>query len=105
MEEENLKKMLSFLTLISTNEQYSEDTDVIKKTINEISNLQLGNNYINNNILELIEHNISYLDRKYDDLYDLVNLYDSVKSSYKKLIHDKYVEELRKANRKKKEGN
>ncbi|MDD2435644.1 MAG: hypothetical protein PHO63_05290 [Bacilli bacterium] len=97
--------MISLLNHLLNDQQYYEDIDLINNTIDEIVNLLSDDNYINNETLILIEDNINYLDVKYDDLYELINLYDPIKTSYKQLIHDKYVERIRKENREKKEGN
>ncbi len=105
MEINNIKEILKTLNTIFNDEKYDEDKDLIKKTSDKISDLLVDENQINDTTLELIKHNINYLDRKYDDLYDLTNLYDPVYISYKKQIHNKYVAELRKNNKKKREGN
>lgn len=105
MEINNLKEMLKILNTIFNDQRYDEDKNLIKKTIDEISDLLVDENQMNDTTLELIKHNINYLDRKYDDLYDLTNLYDPVYISYKKQIHNKYVAELRKKNKQKREGN
>ncbi|MDD2496002.1 MAG: hypothetical protein PHE29_12515, partial [Tissierellia bacterium] len=105
MESDNLKEMLKFLNIILNEQKYAEDKGLIKKTSDEISDLLVDENQMNDTTLELIKHNINYLDRKYDDLYNLTNLYDPVYIGYKKQIHNKYVAELRKRNKKKREGN
>lgn len=53
--------------------------------------------------LEKIKNNLNELDRKYDDLYHLINLYDSVYFNLKQRLHQEYVRYLREQNRKKKQ--
>ena len=51
--------------------------------------------------LEKIKNTLNELDRKYDDVYDLINLYDIVYFPFKQRLHQEYVRQLREQNRKK----
>ncbi|HIT11354.1 MAG TPA: hypothetical protein IAB58_01045 [Candidatus Pelethosoma merdigallinarum] len=51
--------------------------------------------------LEKIKNNLNELNRKYDDVYDLINLYDIVYFPFKQRLHQEHVCQLREQNRKK----
>ena len=76
-----------------------KDKKIILETIELIEELLVSN--IQLDTLEKIKNNLNELDRKYDDLYHLINLYDSVYFNLKQRLHQEYVRYLREQNRKK----
>lgn len=52
-------------------------------------------------LIEKIDSSIKELDQKYNDLFELVNMYDEIKYDLEKRIQREMIEELRKNNRKK----
>lgn len=103
MKGNNLTQLLKLLKNISVYNKYQEDIELIKEIYNKLENLVSGHN-INIDDLEYIQDKINYLDQKYDDLYDLINLYLPEYIAMKKIVHNEHVQELRRQNRKKKEG-
>ena len=96
--------MLYILKNLSNNKQYDHDIILINDLIKRISNM-LNNNDITDDFLEQMNNDLNYLDQKYEDLYDLINLFDPVRFELKRKNHINYVENLREENRKKKENN
>ena len=96
--------MLYILKNLSNNKQYDHDIILINDLIKRISNM-LNNNDITDDFLEQMNNELNYLDQKYEDLYDLINLFDPVRFELKRKNHINYVENLREENRKKKENN
>lgn len=90
-----IAKMLQILESLLKNSIYDKDYSIIRSTY-ELLDTKLTN--ISNYDLESIRKNIEYLDRKYDDLEELVNLYDSINGYYKNIIRKKQVSEIRKNN-------
>lgn len=103
MEENNLKKMLELLNNALNKIEYKSDEELINETCNKIKSILFNENYINNYDLEYIDHNIKYLEEKYDFIFDLTYYFDPIFISMKKIIHKKEIDELRKLNRDKKE--
>lgn len=103
MVENNLEQLLKLLKKISDDNKYQADRELIKQIYNKLEQLKIKHSR-NIDDLEYVRDKINYLDQKYDDLYDLVNLYEPKYIEIKKNIHSEYVQELRKQNRMKKEG-
>lgn len=97
-EREILEQILNSLKNILNNQRYLEDKNLIQDTILLLEQLPSQITLIN---LEKIKNNLNELDRKYDDVYDLINLYDIVYFPFKQRLHQEYVRQLREQNRKK----
>lgn len=97
-EREILEQILNSLKNILNNQKYLEDKNLIQDTILLLEQLPSQITLIN---LEKIKNNLNELDRKYDDVYDLINLYDIVYFPFKQRLHQEYVHQLREQNRKK----
>ena len=99
-----MQQIIDYLNNIVSNDIYKEDF----KTINEI--ISILNAFVNDpenitvDLLDCVDDKIKYLDQKYNDLYDLVNMYNPLKFECKSNLHKRYVTDLRKENRLKKEG-
>lgn len=104
MIEENLQQLVTILKSTLNESEFKQDSELLKETYNKINDLCSQKETITISDLESIDYNIKYLDQKYDSLNNLLYLYDPVQVSYKKEVHKKQVEELRKENRNKKEG-
>lgn len=104
MENDNLKKLLKILSDILDESEYQQDNQIIKETYKGVNNLYKNKEIITNSDLESIDSNIKYLDRKYDNLNELLYLYDPIQVHYKNEIHKKEVEKLRMQNKLKKKG-
>jgi len=104
MKKENLKKIDDILNSMLYKKEYNQDKEVIEDLKNKINDLLLNEEKVTVGTLDTISNNIKYLDIKYDNLYELVNLFDPVEIEYREMIHKKYVENLRKLNRRKKES-
>lgn len=96
--------MLYILKNLSNDKQYDYDIILINDLIKRISNM-LNNNDMTDDFLDKMNNDLNYLDQKYEDLYDLINLFDPVRFELKRKNHINYVENLREENRKKKENN
>lgn len=92
--------MLDILEHLVNDNQYDNDFALIQDLIKRI-NIILNNDNITNEFIDKINNDLNYLDQKYDDLFDLINLFDPVRFELKKINHIKYVEKLREENRKK----
>ena len=96
--------MLDILEHLVNDNQYDNDNDndfaLIQDLIKRI-NIILNNDNITNEFIDKINNDLNYLDQKYDDLFNLINLFDPVRFELKKINHIKYVEKLREENRKK----
>ena len=99
-----MEKLINLLNSIVLNDNYIEDEKTIKEIINILNIFLEDKNNITNDLLKDVDDKIKYLDRKYDDLYDLVNMYDPIKIEFEKYLHKCYVVNLRNSNRMKKEG-
>ena len=97
---ESLNKMLDILEHLVNDNQYDNDFALIQDLIKRI-NIILNNDNITNEFIDKINNDLNYLDQKYDDLFDLINLFDPVRFELKKINHIKHVEKLREENRKK----
>ena len=92
--------MLDILEHLVNDNQYDNDFALIQDLIKRI-NIILNNDNITNEFIDKINNDLNYLDQKYDDLFNLINLFDPVRFELKKINHIKYVEKLREENRKK----
>ena len=92
--------MLDILEHLVNDNQYGNDFALIQDLIKRI-NIILNNDNITNEFIDKINNDLNYLDQKYDDLFDLINLFDPVRFELKKINHIKHVEKLREENRKK----
>lgn len=97
-EREILEQILNSLKNILNNQRYLEDKNLIQDTILLLEQLPSQITLIN---LEKIKNNLNELNRKYDDVYDLINLYDIVYFPFKQRLHQEHVCQLREQNRKK----
>ena len=94
--------MIEILNSIKGDKQYSNDNILICDLIHRINSI-LNNDNITNDFLDKMDNDLNYLDQKYNDLFDLINLFDSICFELKKKNHIKYVEGLRKKNREKRQ--
>ena len=92
--------MIEILNSIKGDKQYSNDNILICDLIQRINSI-LNNDNITNDFLDKMDNDLNYLDQKYDDLFDLINLFDPICFELKKKNHIKYVEKLRDENRNK----
>ena len=92
--------MLDILKSLESDNQYDNDFTLIQELIKRINSI-LSDDNITNDFLDKMDNDLNYLDQKYDDLFDLINLFDPVRFELKKINHIKHVEKLREENRKK----
>ena len=92
--------MLDILKSLESDNQYDNDFTLIQELIKRINSI-LSDDNITNDFLDKMNNDLNYLDQKYDDLFDLINLFDSVCFELKKKNHIKYGEKLREENRNK----
>ena len=92
--------MLDILKGLENDNQYDNDFTLIQDLIKRINSI-LSDDNITNDFIDKINNDLNYLDQKYDDLFDLINLFDPVRFELKKINHIKHVEKLREENRKK----
>ena len=95
--------MLEILKSLGNDNQYDDDLTLIQDLIERI-NIILNNDNITDDFIDQMNNDLNYLDQKYDDLFDLINLFDPIFVELKRKNHIKYVERLREENRKKREG-
>ena len=100
--DEAVQQIIEYLNNIVSNEDYIDDIKVINYLLFYFNDFIVNPQNIKEDLLDYVDNKIIYLDQKYDDLYDLVNMYDPIKIECKNNLHKKYVENLRKENRKKK---
>ena len=84
-------------------EKYQDEYTLIKETYLNVVKLYENKDDVTSDDLDNINENIKYLDMKYDDLFDLVNLYDPIRINFKKVIQEKKVKKIREENKKKRE--
>ncbi len=99
---ESLNKMLDILEHLVNDNQYDNDFALIQDLIKRINSI-LNDDNITNDFLDKMDKDLNYLDQKYDDLFDLINLFDPIYVELKKKNHINYVEKLREENRKKRQ--
>lgn len=92
--------MLDILEHLVNDNQYDNDFSLIQDLIKRI-NIILNNDNITNDFIDKMDKDLNYLDQKYADLFDLINLFDPIYVELKRENHIKYVERLREENRKK----
>ena len=110
----DLNKILEILRNIENDQQYDDDSTLIKKLILKI-NQRLNNDInITDDFLDEMDEDLNYLDQKYFaklvylkdqyvELNDIIRLFTPIKIYYKKKNHNLYVEKLREENKKKRE--
>ncbi len=86
------------LKILVDSNKYLEDK---QKLMNLYSDLYSLESKLSITLIEKIDSSIKKLDQKYNDLFELVNMYDEIKYDLEKRIQREMVEELRKNNRKK----
>lgn len=94
--------MLDILEHLVNDNQYDDDFTLIQDLIKRINSI-LNDDNITNDFLDKMDKDLNYLDQKYDDLFDLINLFDPIYVELKKKNHINYVEKLREENRKKRQ--
>ena len=92
--------MLAILKSLENDNKYDNDFTLIQDLIKRI-NIVLNNDNITNDFIDKMDNDLNYLDQKYDDLFDLINLFNPIYVELKRKNHIKYVEKLREENRKK----
>ena len=92
--------MLDILKGLENDNQYDDDFTLIQDLIKRINSI-LSDDNITNDFIDKMDNDLNYLDQKYDDLFDLINLFDPIYVELKRRNHIKYVEKLRDENRKK----
>ncbi len=92
--------MLDILKSLENDTQYDDDFTLIQDLIKRINGI-LNDDNITNDFIDKMDNDLNYLDQKYDDLFDLINLFDPIYVELKRRYHTKYVEKLREENRKK----
>ncbi len=104
MNDQNIKKLVNMLKDMQRHQKYQADLNEITELyikISELKNYQRTATMIK---LDEIRDQIQCLDMKYDDVYDLVNLYDPIYIDLKKEIKKRNIEKIRRENRKNREG-
>ena len=91
--------MLDILKGLESDNQYDDDFTLIQDLIKPINSI-LSDDNITNDFIDKMDNDLNYLDQKYDDLFDLINLFDPIYVELKRRNHTKYVEKLREENRK-----
>ena len=92
--------MLDILKSLENDTQYDDDFTLIQDLIKRINGI-LNDDNITNDFIDKMDNDLNYLDQKYDDLFDLINLFNPIYVELKRKNHIKYVEKLREENRKK----
>ena len=92
--------MLDILENLVNDNKYDNDFTLIQGLIKRIHSI-LNDDNITNEFLDWMDKDLNYLDQKYDNLFDLINLFDPIYVELKRRNHTKYVEKLREENRKK----
>ena len=99
-----MEEIIKLLNSILSDFKYIDDKELIKEIKTIFNKFLNDENSITSDSLNYVDDKIKYLDQKYDDLYDLINLYDPIRIKYELYLHQKHVENLRKINRLKKES-
>ena len=103
MSDNNVLKLTTMLKNLLESEKYQEENALIQETYLKVVKLYKKKDNVTSDDLDSINENIKYLDMKYDDLFDLVNLYDPIRINLKKIIQEKKIKKIREENRKKRE--
>ena len=75
--------MLDILKSLENDTQYDDDFTLIQDLIKRINEI-LNDDNITNEFIDKIDNDLNYLDQKYDDLFDLINLFDPICFELKK---------------------
>ena len=98
----SINVLLEFLQNLLNNEKYQDDWNAITSTLKLIESLKTRMPTLET--LESIDNSIKDLDCKYDDTFELVNVFVPIANYYEKQIHSEYVKSLREKNRRKRES-
>ena len=109
---DNLSKMIEMLNEIEKMDLYKDDIVLIKKITNKINDILKCNDIATDEFLDELNKDLELLDDKYYtetfwlngefmESHDLTNLFVDVYSALKRRNKNKYVENLRIENRKK----
>ena len=109
---DNLNKMIEMLNEIEKIDLYKDDIALIKKITNKINDILKCKDIATDEFLDELNKDLELLDDKYytetfwlngefTELHDLTNLFIDVYSALKRRNKNKYVENLRIENRKK----
>ena len=69
--------MLDILKSLENDTQYDDDFTLIQDLIKRINGI-LNDDNITNDFIDKMDNDLNYLDQKYDDLFDLINLFDPI---------------------------
>lgn len=100
-----LKNIYSILNTLKTEDIYQDDEVMMGQLCADIKSLWLDETSVTIDKLDFIQQIINQLDRKYDNFFDVVNLYDVVYNDYKQMLHKRYIDGLRNENRKNRREN
>lgn len=100
--EKNIDELLNVLSNSISENNMKYDVGIINQVIDSL--IKLKNSSINETELENIEKNIIFLETKYDEFNELSNYFDPIYISIKNEFHAKKVNDIRKENKKKREG-
>ena len=90
--------LLEEVEKITNNIKYIEDKQKLNDLYDDLSVLE---SKLSIELIDKIDSNIQALDRKYDDLFELVNMFDEIKYTLEKKIKNEMVNKLRENNRRK----
>lgn len=99
-----LNKIVIILDDLLKKDKYSDDFDLIANLKNKINDFVCHKEMFNLQVIEYIKEKLYYLEEKYNDIFDLTYYYDPIYITIKNNIHKEEIENLRKEQRKKKEG-
>lgn len=94
-----MEKIKKYIKVKLNDIKLNEDRESLEHIYLSLDNLEKNKISISYEFLEEIENSIDYLDQKYDDFYELVNLFVPIKNKYMKIIKENYVQSLREKNR------
>ena len=95
-----INNLLDYLYSMAKSNTYNEKNNDIRKIIYILEKISKDET-ITVEELDLIEKIINDLDCKYDDLFELTNIFQPIHYFYKKKLKKEYVNKLREENRKK----
>lgn len=101
---EPLNEIINILNGLLNDKKYIKDYSLINDLKNKILYIK-NNEYIDLDELESLNNNLKYIEEEYNDILDLTYYFDPIYIKIKKENQKRVIEELRKSNRKKKEGN
>ena len=90
--------LLEEVKTLADSNRYLEDKQKLMNLYSDLCSLESKLSMV---LIEKIDSSIKELDQKYNDLFELVNMYDEIKYDLEKRIQREMIEELRKNNRKK----